>query len=86
MKALTFERYGKVSNLLIAENLPIPDINDDQVLINVRASSINKADWHYVSGDPFPVRMMAGGLFKPKFNIPGVDVCGVIHRVGKKNH
>ncbi len=60
---------------------PIPKA--DEVLIKVHASSVNKGDWHIVTGHPFPVRFIMGGLLKPKRNIPGGDVAGVIVKVGR---
>lgn len=59
-----------------------PTVGDDQVLINVQATSVNAGDRHLMRGDPFLVRLMFG-LSKPKQPILGTDVAGRIEAVGK---
>jgi len=59
----------------------MPTPMDDEVLINVRAASINSWDWDLVRGEPFIIRLW--GLQKPKYTIPGADYAGRIESVGK---
>src|SRR5205085_4771156 len=55
---------------------------DDQVLIKVRAASVNPADWHLLRGTPYPVRMITG-LRKPKITGLGIDVAGEVESIGR---
>lgn len=82
MKAVVFPEYGDSSVLELRE-VEKPTPKDHEVLIQVRASSVNKGDWHIMTGTPFPVRFMVGGPFTPRDNIPGGDVSGVVKDVGK---
>ncbi len=80
MKALFFERYGSPDVLELKE-VAKPSPKADEVLIRVRAASVNALDWRLVRADPFPARFFSG-LLKPNFNIPGADVAGVVEAVG----
>lgn len=80
MKAIYFDHYGPPEVLSLREvPRPVPQAGD--VLIKVRASSVNAADWHIMRADPFPARLMFG-LFKPRFHFLGLDVAGVVEAVG----
>lgn len=81
MKAITYSKYGPPDVLQINDvEIPVP--NDNEVLIKVRAASVNPLDWHFMRGTPYPVRLMTG-LLKPKVERLGVDVAGHIEVVGK---
>lgn len=80
MQAISFEKYGPPEVLSLRET-PIPAPKAGEVLIKVRASSVNAADWHIMRADPFLARLMFG-LFKPKFHFLGLDVAGVVESVG----
>jgi NADPH:quinone reductase-like Zn-dependent oxidoreductase len=81
MKAITCTEYGPPDVLRYAEvDRPAP--KDNEVLVKVRAASINPYDWHCMRGSPFPVRMMLG-LRRPKDPRVGVDVAGEVEAVGK---
>ena len=81
MKAAVCDRYGPPHVVLIRDvERPVP--KDDEVLIKVRAASVNPLDWHSVRGSPYIARMM-GGLRKPKDTRLGVDVAGQVEAVGK---
>ncbi|MGL9728070.1 NAD(P)-dependent alcohol dehydrogenase [Enterococcus sp. DIV0756] len=82
MRTVIKEKYGDYQVLKLKER-PIPVPNEKQVLIKVRASTINAYDVHLVKGDPFPVRMTAG-LCRPKNNQLGCDLAGVIENIGSK--
>src|SRR5438128_1261756 len=81
MKAIVYSDYG-LSNLKL-ENIEKPVPNDDQILVKVRAASINPYDWHFVEGTPYIMRMMGVGLRKPKDIQLGVDFAGTVEAVGK---
>ncbi len=81
MKAIVRERYGS-PDVLELKDIEKPLVDDDSVLVRVRAASINAYDWHMMRGSPYLVRMMAG-LRKPKSSAMGVDVAGQVEAVGK---
>jgi NADPH:quinone reductase-like Zn-dependent oxidoreductase len=81
MKAAVCSRYGPPHVVLIKDvEKPVP--KNDEVLIKVRAASVNPLDWHSMRGSPYVARMM-GGLRKPKDTRLGVDVAGQVEAVGK---
>jgi len=55
---------------------------DDQVLVRVRASSVNPADWYLAKG-PFVARISGNGMLKPKSPYLGSDVSGVVESLGR---
>ena len=81
MKAIVYEKYGPPEVLQLQE-VAKPAPKDNEVLIKVQAASINAADWHLLTADIFLVRL-AMGLCKPKNNILGTDVAGLVEGVGK---
>jgi len=81
MKAIVYCDYG-LTNLKL-ENIEKPTPNDDQVLVRVRAASVNPYDWHFIEGTPYIMRAMGVGLRKPKDTRLGVDFAGTIEAVGK---
>src|SRR4051795_3384716 len=81
VKAIVYCEYG-VANLKLEEiEKPVPD--DDQILVRVRAASVNPYDWHFVEGTPYVMRAMGVGLRKPKDTRLGVDFAGTVEAVGK---
>ena len=82
MKAVVYTNYGSPDVLEIKDiKKPVP--NDDQVLIKVRAASINPLDWHFMEGTPYIMRAIGVGLRKPKDPRLGVDYAGTVEAVGK---
>jgi NADPH:quinone reductase-like Zn-dependent oxidoreductase len=81
MKAYVYERYGG-SEVLQLKEVPQPDLADENVLVRVRATSVNPVDWHTMTGMPGLVRMSAG-LRRPKNERLGVDFAGTVEAVGK---
>ena len=77
MKAFVLHRYGPPDVLELAgTGTPVPA--DDEVLVRVRATSINPYDWHNMRGEPYIARLMPGGLGlrAPKLRILGCDIAG----------
>jgi len=64
MKAVVYCDYG-VPNLKFQE-IEKPTPADDQLLVRVRAASVNPLDWHFIEGTPYVMRAMGVGLRKPK--------------------
>src|SRR5947209_19198337 len=81
MKAIISCDYGLAH--LKLENIEKPVPNDDQVLVRVRAASVNPYDWHFIEGTPKIIRLMGVGLRKPKDTRVGVDFAGTVEAVGK---
>jgi NADPH:quinone reductase-like Zn-dependent oxidoreductase len=82
MKAAIYTRYGPPDVVQMADiEKPVP--KDDEVLIRVRAAAVNPYDWHFMRGEPYPVRIAAGGLRKPKDSRLGADVAGEIEAAGR---
>lgn len=82
MHAISYDRYGSPDVLKYGETAK-PSPTDDQVLIKVRAASVNPYDWHFMRGQPYLVRIAAGGLRKPKDSRLGADMAGEIEAVGR---
>ena len=80
MKSVVYSKYGSAEVLEISE-IPIPTISENQVLIKVHAVSINPADWHFMRGMPYLIRLQSG-LFRPKNGSFGLDMAGVVETVG----
>jgi NADPH:quinone reductase-like Zn-dependent oxidoreductase len=80
MKAIVYRSYGSPDRLRL-EDVPKPEVKDGEVLVRVHAAAVNPFDWHLLRGKPYIVRPTSGWL-KPKRNIPGIDVAGVVEAVG----
>src|SRR3990172_585876 len=81
MKAIVCTKYGSPDVLQLQE-VAKPAPQDEEVLINIHAASINSRDWRRMRANPFFIRLMAGGLLKPKNPILGADVAGRVEAVG----
>src|SRR5436189_1782896 len=81
MRAIVYCDYGLANLKLEDVEKPVP--NDDQVLVKVRAASVNPYDWHFIEGTPYLMRAMGVGLRKPKDVRLGVDFAGMVEAVGK---
>jgi NADPH:quinone reductase-like Zn-dependent oxidoreductase len=82
MKAIVHEKYGS-PDVLQLKDVEKPTPQDDEVLIKVYAASVNQYDWHFLTADIFLIRLMGGGLLKPKNTRLGADVAGRVEAVGK---
>ena len=80
MKAIVYCDYGSANLKLADVEKPTP--NDDQLLVRVRAASVNPYDWHFIEGTPYIMRIGVG-LRKPKDTRLGVDFAGTVEAVGK---
>jgi NADPH:quinone reductase-like Zn-dependent oxidoreductase len=80
MKAAVFRSYGSPDVLKI-ENVEKPTPTDDEVLVKVRASSVNPVEWYTMTG--LFLARLGNGLTKPKDIRLGVDYAGVVEAVGR---
>jgi NADPH:quinone reductase-like Zn-dependent oxidoreductase len=81
VKAIVYCEYG-TSEVLKLMDIAKPVPNDNQVLVRVRAASVNPYDWHFIRGTPYIMRLGVG-LRKPKDTRLGVDFAGTVEAVGK---
>ena len=82
MKAIVQDRYGAPQRVLKLEEVDRPPVDGDDVLIRVRATSVNTPDWITVTGVPYIIRLKSG-LRQPSTPVRGTDVAGVVEAVGK---
>ena len=82
MKAIVQEEYGAPERVLKLEEVDRPSVGADEVLIRVRATSVNTPDWITVTGVPYILRLKSG-LRRPSTPVRGTDVAGVVEAVGK---
>jgi NADPH:quinone reductase-like Zn-dependent oxidoreductase len=80
VKAIVHHRFGS-PEVLELQDLAQPDLSDDGVLVRVRASSVNPAEWYAVTGRPYIART-AAGLRRPRHPVPGADFAGTVEAVG----
>ncbi|MHB0965814.1 MAG: NAD(P)-dependent alcohol dehydrogenase [Bellilinea sp.] len=82
MKAIVYYKYGS-PDVLKLEEVEKPAPKDDEVLVKIHAASVNAYDWHFLTADIFLIRLMAGGLLRPKNPRLGGDIAGRVEAVGK---
>jgi NADPH:quinone reductase-like Zn-dependent oxidoreductase len=81
MKAIICPRYGSPDVLKLREVVkPVPQ--EDEVLIQIHGASLNSRDLRMLRAKPIFMRLMPGGLFRPKNKILGADVAGQVEMVG----
>lgn len=78
MKAFVHRKYGP-PDVLQLQDVDMPTLEDDDVLVRVRAASANPLDWRVMEGTP----IRAEGLFRPKIGRRGVDLAGLVEKVGR---
>ncbi len=82
MKAIVHTKYGPPHVLQLKEVAkPVP--GEYEVLVKIYATAVNDYDWSLVRGKPYPYRLMYG-MLKPKNQIPGMELSGVVEAIGAK--
>src|SRR3989338_4437982 len=82
MKAAVYIRYGSADVVQIKDvEKPVPQ--DNEVLIKVRAASVNPLDSHLMKGSARLLARIMLGRRTPKITRPGVDVAGQVEAVGR---
>ena len=82
MKALVYHKYGSIDNLHFTNQATKPIPKADEILVRVKAASINSWDWDLIRGRPYITRIE--GWFSPKYNILGADIAGIVESIGTK--
>ena len=80
MKAIRYDRYGP-SGVLRLDEASVPEIGDEDVLVRVRAASVNPYDGHFMRGTPYFLRG-AAGVLRPRHHGLGADLAGCVEDVG----
>ena len=80
MRAIVQERYGSPDGLALRD-IEKPVMGDDEVMVRVRAASINAADWHLLKGLP---HLIARLMRARASQVPGADVAGTVEAIGQK--
>ena len=83
MKAIVHTKYGP-PDILQFKDVAQPVPLDDEVLVEVRAASVNAYDWHCLTADVFLIRLMGKGLLRPRQTTLGADISGRVAAVGKE--
>src|SRR3989475_12801790 len=84
MKAVVRDKYGSPDVLELRE-IEKPAVEDDHVLVRVHAASVNAGDSHAMRGKPYIIRLMLGGLLKPRIKNAGLggDLAGRLLEEGQ---
>src|SRR5262245_45855952 len=82
MRAIVQHRYGIApEDVLHQEQVAVPVIKDDEVLVRVRAAGADRGTWHLMTGMPYLMRIAGFGMRGPKTPVPGMDVAGTVEAV-----
>ena len=85
MKAIVQDEYGTApEDVLRLADVARPAIGDDEILVHVRAASVDRGTWHVMAGLPYPLRLAGFGLRAPKAPNPGRSVAGTVESVGRE--
>jgi NADPH:quinone reductase-like Zn-dependent oxidoreductase len=80
MKAVVFDRYGPPEVLRVEEvERPVP--KDDELLVKVHATTVNRSDCGFRGAEPFFSRVFTG-LLRPKYRTPGMEFSGEVVEIG----
>jgi NADPH:quinone reductase-like Zn-dependent oxidoreductase len=82
MKAIVQRRYGSSDVFKLGE-IDAPTVEENQMLVRVRAASIHADVWHVMRGVPYVLRFMGAGVIRPKHLVPGTDLAGEVESVGR---
>lgn len=81
VKAMRYARYGP-PDVLTLEDVEMPVVGENEILVRVRAASINPLDVRFLRGTPYAVRSVTG-LSRPRFGGLGTDLAGSVEAVGR---
>jgi NADPH:quinone reductase-like Zn-dependent oxidoreductase len=83
MTAVVQNRYGsEPADVLQLMQIDRPTFAADQVLVRVRAASVDRGTWHIMAGLPYPIRLAGFGVRRPKYANPGRNLAGIVEAVG----
>ncbi|MBC7000449.1 NAD(P)-dependent alcohol dehydrogenase [Cytophaga sp. FL35] len=82
MKALCYSKYGRPRDIFTIKDVPIPKIESNEILVQVKATTVNRTDEGLVTARYYVSRFFTG-LAQPKKQSPGTDFSGVIIEIGQ---
>src|SRR5690242_10422811 len=83
MLSILQEVYGpEPERVLRLGEIEVPPREDDEVLVRVRAASVDRGTWHIMAGLPYPIRVAGFGLRAPKYRNPGRSLAGTVEAAG----
>jgi NADPH:quinone reductase-like Zn-dependent oxidoreductase len=83
MTAIVQDEYGPApEDVLRLDEIDKPTIGENEVLVRVRAASVDRGTWHLMAGLPYPIRLAGFGLRRPKYSNPGRSLAGTIEGIG----
>lgn len=83
MSAIVQDEYG-TADLLKLEQIDIPIVGEEEVLVRVHAAGVDRGTWHMMTGKPYLMRVVGFGFSKPKARVRGKDVAGVVVAIGSR--
>lgn len=81
MRALTQDRYGS-AEVLRLRDVERPSPEKGQVLVRVAAAGMDRGAWHFMTGEPYLMRILGFGFRAPSVAVPGTNFAGVVEAVG----
>ena len=81
MRALVQDTYGS-ADVLHLEHVDVAEVGPEDVLVQVRAAGVDAGVWHLMAGSPYVMRILGFGLRAPKVRTRGLEVAGVVEKVG----
>jgi NADPH:quinone reductase-like Zn-dependent oxidoreductase len=82
--AIVQDEYGSApEEVLRLEEIARPVIADDEILVRVRAASVDRGTWHLMAGLAYPIRLAGFGLRRPKALNPGRSLAGTVESAGQ---
>jgi NADPH:quinone reductase-like Zn-dependent oxidoreductase len=81
MSAIVQDAYGD-AGVLRHEQIALPEVADNEVLVHVHAAGLDRGTWHVMTGKPYLMRVAGMGLRGPKDRVPGRDLAGTVAAVG----
>src|SRR5919202_6093115 len=81
MKALVQDRYGS-ADALEFRDIDQPTPGPEEVLVRVVAAGMARGAWHFMTGQPYLMRVLGFGLRAPSVRVPGTNFAGVVEAVG----
>jgi NADPH:quinone reductase-like Zn-dependent oxidoreductase len=83
MKAIVQDAYGtEPEDVLRLAETARPAIADDEILVRVRAASVDRGTWHLMTGLAYPMRLVGFGFRAPKAPNPGRSFAGTVESAG----
>jgi NADPH:quinone reductase-like Zn-dependent oxidoreductase len=85
MKTIVHDAYGTApEDVLRLAEVDRPTIGEQEILVRVRAASVDRGTWHVMAGLPYPIRLAGFGLRMPKGPNPGRSFAGTVESIGKE--